>query len=103
MTVSFKAAEFPATTRDKAPNEYVPLVAEMVETGEARSAVVKYATEDDRKAVESMVQKVQAAGREVGVSVRKAIHEDGKGKATVYFRTVDAIKRPRKVESAETE
>lgn len=101
MAVSFKAAEFPATTRDKAPNEFAPLVAEMIATEESRSAVVKYATDEDKAAVDAMVAKVQAAGRDAEVSVRKAIHEDGKGKATVYFKVVAAIKRPRSVESAE--
>lgn len=95
MSVTFKPSEFPTVSRDKTPNEHLPLVKEMKETGESRAATVNYKTAEDKKALESLIQKVQSAGRELGVSVRKVVIEDGKGKATVHFKTVTAIKRPR--------
>lgn len=95
MAIEFgKAAAFPTATRNKAANEYAGLVKEMIETGEARSAVLSCKTDEERKAVDNLIYAVQSAGRDAGVSVRKHLAIE-KGKATVTFMARDKIIRTR--------
>jgi hypothetical protein len=95
MGIEFgKAAAFPTATRNKAANEYAGLVKEMIDTGEARSAVLSCKNEEERKAVDNLVYAVQSAGRDAGVSIRKHVAVE-KGKATVTFIARDKITRTR--------
>lgn len=102
MAIEFKSASFPTVSRGKSANEYAGLVKEMIDTGEARSAVLSCKNEEERKAVDNLVYAVQSAGRDAGVSIRKHVAIE-KGKATVTFMAREKITRTRTQAVAATE
>lgn len=105
MTLSFETVAVPEQTRPKKENEYLPLVREMQKDKQARAFVAANKTPEDSKEIDKTVALIQAAGRDLGVTVRKMIEvgKGGKDKATVTVWVVDKITRERKPkdESAE--
>ncbi len=104
MAVEFKSVERPTVTRQRKANPYTDIVkglaADMTQTVAVTD--LPYTTEDEQKAVAGLVAQVQAAGRDLNVSVRKVVETETKGEgkakkavATVTFWAVEAIKRPR--------
>ncbi len=104
MAVEFKAVERPTVTRQRKTNPYSEtvkgLAADMTKTVAVTD--LPYTTEDEQKAVNGLIGQMQAAGRDLDVSVRKVVETETKGEgknkkvtATATFWAVEAIKRPR--------
>lgn len=107
MAVSFKAVERPTVTRTRKANPYTDMVKGLAADFDSSVAAedLPFTTEDEMKAVNGLISQVQAAGRDLGVSVRKVIETETKGEgkskktvAKVTFWAVEAIKRPRSLD-----
>jgi hypothetical protein len=107
MAVKFQTVERPTVTRTRKANPYTETVKELAADMTKTVAVtdLPYTSEDEQKAVQGLIGQVQAAGRDLNVSVRKMLEtaETGNGKAkvvkaTVTFWAVEPIKRPRSLD-----
>lgn len=118
---AFKDAEVPTDIYPTKENPYAGLVAALVgdnwDTETQRSkisktAVLPYKTDADVKAVNEVIRLAQLAGKTVkvtdaegnevsGVTVKKTLKADGKGKATLTLWAVKRITRTAKDSKAE--
>lgn len=107
MAIQFKAVERPTVTRQRKANPYADMVKELAADMEKTVAVdgLPYTTEDDVKSVNALIGQVQAAGRDLGVSIRKVVETETKGEgknakkvATITLWAVEPIKRPRSLD-----
>jgi hypothetical protein len=94
-TLKGSEVEVPKQTRARKANPFLPLVAELRESGKAKEYVVPFGTEDEKVAANKWVANVQAAGRLSDVTVRKFLTDTEDGHARVTLWVVDAIKRER--------
>lgn len=95
-TLKGSDVEVPKQTRARKANPYLPLVAELRESGKGKVfAGVPYGTDAEKDAANKWVLNVQAAGRMSDVTVRKFITEPSDGKADITLWVVPAIKRER--------
>lgn len=100
IELKFTETEVPTETRERKPNPVLDKVQQMIDKrnedptgkGKALTFSLPRNNDDDEKALESVINAFQNAGREKGVTVRKSVVTE-KGVATVTVWVVDKITR----------
>jgi hypothetical protein len=100
MSVKVSIEDYVAPEKTpRAPHEYAPIVAQLVEAGPDKVAAVEFATEEEAV---KFLKDMQTAAREAGYSATKRfLNVTDKGNYRIGVNVREKISRPRKDKTAD--